>query len=903
MLETLFMSPATMIAGGALISSPIIIHLINRMRFKRIRWAAMEFLLKSQKRNRRRLIIEQLILLLLRILLVLLAGFLLARFIGYAFGALKPQNTLHVIVLDDTPSMGDQWKDEGETKDSFTWAKSAIVEKIATKASQAHGAHAVVVLRLSSLDQPHRIGRLTAEEVQGLDKFLQDKEVSALHVDLIEGLRRAEMIFDEQPHDVRFLHVVSDFRQRDWSGSSAQGIDQTLKGLAQRQVKLRLVDVAHPDRGGQQAPAYHQNLAVIDLRPETRVAALFMPVQFSVTVANYGTGPRENVRLTVKVNGGERAEASLTMPSVPPGTSSPGNTATFNLFFVQKGFNQVTVNLENEEAGLRIDNTRYAVVDVRDQVPLLVIDGDIGRGLKDKGDTFHLQMVFDPFRGAAKGYDLRARGPAELEQDTLDQYPTIFLLNVRSLSDKAVANLENYLREGGGVAFFLGERVSPEFYNTRLYNDGKGLFPCPLADRPFPALSDDEFQPEFSPDQFQAFLHRDKYKHPIFASVSDFLAIYKVLTIKRYFPVPRGQWKRGPDTEELLTLPNRKTVDDYSGRASALLDRLPLADPRWEKYSPGLSEHARSIRNVLASGPLFRLANELEFLLRDQGETSDPKKPNLVEFWNQPEMAELRDEIARFRDVVQYGDPLMVAGKFGKGRVVACTTTAGQAWNDWAGGSIFAEALAANFVTVLIDLQKYLANAAGDVNYIVGQEVAIRDADAARYDRRMRRFFQPEPQADAAPGGDGKNSGLVDLGEQSPGQEKDNRLHFSFSEARKPGIYQFEFYPQESSDPTKARPEDQRALAFNVDCLAESDLRRSPGEALENVAPGVLVQTVEGSNFVEDTYHQADLSEMPWLYLLLLLILLAEQALAVHLSFHLKSGEVAQPAAAPVPAA
>jgi len=55
------------------------------MRFKRIRWAAMEFLLKSQKRNRRRLIIEQLILLMLRCLLVMLAGLLLARYIGPPF--------------------------------------------------------------------------------------------------------------------------------------------------------------------------------------------------------------------------------------------------------------------------------------------------------------------------------------------------------------------------------------------------------------------------------------------------------------------------------------------------------------------------------------------------------------------------------------------------------------------------------------------------------------------------------------------------------------------------------------------------------------------------------------------------------------------------------------------------
>src|SRR5580692_2551604 len=101
----LFANPLNMVVGGALISSPIIIHLINRMRFRRVRWAAMEFLLKSQKRNRRRLIIEQLILLLLRILLVLLAGLLLARFLGFAWAGFQPRNSLHVVVFDDRLSM------------------------------------------------------------------------------------------------------------------------------------------------------------------------------------------------------------------------------------------------------------------------------------------------------------------------------------------------------------------------------------------------------------------------------------------------------------------------------------------------------------------------------------------------------------------------------------------------------------------------------------------------------------------------------------------------------------------------------------------------------------------------------------------------------------------------------
>ena len=45
-----FFNP-TFVAGGAcLIAAPIIIHLINRMRYKRVRFAAMEFLLASQQR-------------------------------------------------------------------------------------------------------------------------------------------------------------------------------------------------------------------------------------------------------------------------------------------------------------------------------------------------------------------------------------------------------------------------------------------------------------------------------------------------------------------------------------------------------------------------------------------------------------------------------------------------------------------------------------------------------------------------------------------------------------------------------------------------------------------------------------------------------------------------------------
>src|SRR6266513_932218 len=102
-----FLNPGFLAAAAALISVPIIIHLINRMRFKRIRWAAMEFLLKAQKRTRRRLIIEQLLLLALRCLLIALVGFLVLRFTGCGDNTLGGKPNLHIVLLDDTLSMQD----------------------------------------------------------------------------------------------------------------------------------------------------------------------------------------------------------------------------------------------------------------------------------------------------------------------------------------------------------------------------------------------------------------------------------------------------------------------------------------------------------------------------------------------------------------------------------------------------------------------------------------------------------------------------------------------------------------------------------------------------------------------------------------------------------------------------
>ena len=73
-----FLNPALLL-GLFAVAVPIIIHLLNRRRFRRVPWAAMRFLKVSVEQNQRRMKIEDFILLLLRCAMVALLALALAR--------------------------------------------------------------------------------------------------------------------------------------------------------------------------------------------------------------------------------------------------------------------------------------------------------------------------------------------------------------------------------------------------------------------------------------------------------------------------------------------------------------------------------------------------------------------------------------------------------------------------------------------------------------------------------------------------------------------------------------------------------------------------------------------------------------------------------------------------------
>src|SRR5205085_468256 len=143
-------------------------------------------------------------------------------------------------------------------------------------------------------------------------------------------------------------------------------------------------------------------------------------------------------------------------------------------------FNLVSVHLEGETGGIQADNVRYTVVEVRDRVPILLVDNSPTVRNTKEAEAFFLQKLFtEPI----KGYDVQLKSASDLENLNLQPYASIYLCDVPRLSDAARKNLEDYVKGGGGLAFFMGPSIKSDTikeYNERLYRNGEGLFPVPL---------------------------------------------------------------------------------------------------------------------------------------------------------------------------------------------------------------------------------------------------------------------------------------------------------------------------------------------------------------------------------------------------------------------------------------
>ena len=144
--------------GLPLAAAPIVIHLINLLRHRVVRWPAMEFLLASQRKYRTRILLRQLLLLLLRVLAIMGLVLLFAqpRWVTNLGSILGSSRTRHVVLLDDSYSMGEVLRTEVSPDVPPTTAMSrscTMIERLLEELASTPGQQDFSLGRISKLTQ------------------------------------------------------------------------------------------------------------------------------------------------------------------------------------------------------------------------------------------------------------------------------------------------------------------------------------------------------------------------------------------------------------------------------------------------------------------------------------------------------------------------------------------------------------------------------------------------------------------------------------------------------------------------------------------------------------------------------------------------------------------------------
>ncbi len=333
------------------------------------------------------------------------------------------------------------------------------------------------------------------------DDFLREVERLELPhggADLPRAMTLVEEVLALAKHEAHRLdrcrvYFFTDLQRATWD---LDRLDPATRGaLADRVERLMPSTVAAlVDLGQRDA----ENVAVTALRCDESLVTPGQTVEIRAELKNFGRQPRDRQPVELLVDGNRVGRQEVTLP--------PGGEAgvSFSCRFETAGDHAVEARTENDP--LDVDNHRYLVVPVKQEVRVLCVEGrPSGAVLGGVSPSGYLATALAP-QGSGSGRALiRPEVVAEIAllESSLAEYDCVILSNVAQFTPGEAKALDAYLRGGGSLIFFLGDRVRPEAYNEQLWGGNpSGLRVLPARIGPLVA------QPESRLDPLD-------YQHPI----------------------------------------------------------------------------------------------------------------------------------------------------------------------------------------------------------------------------------------------------------------------------------------------------------------------------------------------------------------------------------------------------
>lgn len=446
---------AILLAGGAAFLVPLMIHLLNRRRVQKVAWGAMHLLQEVMKQRKRRLNIEQWLLLAVRIAIPIVLALCLARPVLTALRSLGIGKTSLVMMLDDSFSMR-------APAAGGSPAERARADVGRVLEAQPKGSDAQVVLAGGTA---RRLMDQSTSTLEVIPPQLAETANQAGPVKVNEALQTAAGALAQAPNGARELAILSDFQASDWQGAADGAALPALEALLKQEPKPQVTFY-------RLTSDLTENLSIASAELSALVLAEGQPVGLRVRIQNHGKRAWQDVAVHLETDGARLRTSRVSL--APEGEA----VISFTHAFDKVGDHSLAVRLEGDS--FPDDNAFYSVVQVRNQLDVLLVDGDPSTEPLG-GATDFLELALTPYLSAEATLKDLIRitkvDSRRLRDSDYKGKEIIVLADVDRLQGSRLAELDKFVKAGGGLIVFAGPHCDLDWYNREFYKKGEGLLP------------------------------------------------------------------------------------------------------------------------------------------------------------------------------------------------------------------------------------------------------------------------------------------------------------------------------------------------------------------------------------------------------------------------------------------
>jgi len=458
-----FLNPLLLL-GLAAAAIPLIIHLFNFRKPRKVDFSTLAFLKELQKSTMRRVRIKQWVLLLLRTLAIasLVLAFARPTLTGSGIlGGRAPSSV--AIVLDNSLSMS--LRDErGGFLDQAKAFAAGIVEQMAPDDE----------ITLLPTDGQADTRPATFHNAQNALDAIQDIMPRAGATTTSQTIANAGALLAKSDHLNREIYVISDLQGRTLSDSV----------VAQIPVGIRVAILPVGSRN-------FANVGVTDVRIASRIIEIGQPVRVEATLVNYGESTLDGYVASVYLEGKRVAQSTADL--------EPGLPATVSFAATPESRGWLAGVVQIEDDAFEYDNVRYFTLNVPERRRVLVVKGVDQR-------TDYLELALSPNLVQNRvAFETVTIPENALPAAGLGAYDAVILVGLRTISSGEVAEISRYIEAGGGMMIFPGAEARAEDYNALFAELQGGSFTG--------------FSGNLGPGHSIAKFDRVDYEHPLFEGV------------------------------------------------------------------------------------------------------------------------------------------------------------------------------------------------------------------------------------------------------------------------------------------------------------------------------------------------------------------------------------------------